>query len=243
MNPYEILGVNRQMSLDDIKQTFRKKAKQLHPDKGGDPEAFKRINEAYDKIEKERMQRQQRPPVNPFGHFHNNFQFNVQKQLNVSLEDIYFGCTKSVNGINVDIPKGMPPATPLKLPNSPITLHLNIENHRRFTRKGVDLYLTKTIQLVEALIGYKGMVEHFRSKHLKIKTPPGEILHESSEFRFKNWGMPNRTNNTYGDLIINFKIQLPSNFDENKHSSLMYIFDYKRKEETDLEYITLERKI
>lgn len=47
MNPYEILGVEKSASKDDIKRAFRKKAHQHHPDKGGDPEKFKEINAAY----------------------------------------------------------------------------------------------------------------------------------------------------------------------------------------------------
>lgn len=47
MNPYEILGVEKSASKDDIKSAFRKKAHEHHPDKGGDPEKFKEINAAY----------------------------------------------------------------------------------------------------------------------------------------------------------------------------------------------------
>lgn len=45
---YQILGVGREASADDIKQAFRKLAHQHHPDKaGGDSQRFKEINEAY----------------------------------------------------------------------------------------------------------------------------------------------------------------------------------------------------
>src|SRR6185295_1298845 len=45
---YEILGVSKSSSADEIKRAFRKKAHEHHPDKGnGNAEKFKEVNEAY----------------------------------------------------------------------------------------------------------------------------------------------------------------------------------------------------
>lgn len=44
---YKILGVPKNASEEDVKTAFRKKAHEHHPDKGGDAEKFKEINEAY----------------------------------------------------------------------------------------------------------------------------------------------------------------------------------------------------
>jgi molecular chaperone DnaJ len=47
---YEVLGINRNASEDEIKGAFRKLARQLHPDVNKEPDAeekFKEINEAY----------------------------------------------------------------------------------------------------------------------------------------------------------------------------------------------------
>lgn len=45
---YELLGVNKEATADELKKAHRKLALKLHPDKGGDPDKFKEINEAYD---------------------------------------------------------------------------------------------------------------------------------------------------------------------------------------------------
>lgn len=47
-NLYEILGVPRDASDDDIKKAFRKLAVKHHPDAGGDAETFKKMSQAYD---------------------------------------------------------------------------------------------------------------------------------------------------------------------------------------------------
>ncbi len=47
-NYYDILGVDKKASKDEIKKAFRSLAHKYHPDKkGGDAEKFKEVNEAY----------------------------------------------------------------------------------------------------------------------------------------------------------------------------------------------------
>jgi DnaJ family protein A protein 2 len=52
MNSYEILGLDKTASDEDIKKAYKKLARQHHPDKGGDQEKFKEISNAYSNIMK-----------------------------------------------------------------------------------------------------------------------------------------------------------------------------------------------
>lgn len=48
MTPWETLGVSKGASQDEIKRAWRRIALQFHPDRGGDPDAFKRALLAYE---------------------------------------------------------------------------------------------------------------------------------------------------------------------------------------------------
>lgn len=54
MDPYSVLGVSRDASMDEVKKAYRKKARENHPDLNpDDPKAEERmnqVNEAYDRI-------------------------------------------------------------------------------------------------------------------------------------------------------------------------------------------------
>lgn len=62
---YEVLGVGKSASADEIKKAFRRKAIEYHPDKqGGDEAKFKEVNEAYEVLKDDRK----RQRYDQFGH-------------------------------------------------------------------------------------------------------------------------------------------------------------------------------
>ncbi|HWH16642.1 MAG TPA: DnaJ domain-containing protein, partial [Candidatus Paceibacterota bacterium] len=57
-NYYDILGVDKKASKEEVKKAFRKLAQKHHPDKGGDEAKFKEITEAYSVLSDEKKRRE-----------------------------------------------------------------------------------------------------------------------------------------------------------------------------------------
>lgn len=116
---YEVLGVDKNATADEIKKSYRKLAKEHHPDKGGDETLFKEISEAYEIL----SDSTKRSRYDQFGHndnmgnhddmfsgFQDMFgQFFRQRQraervgenmtltVKLTLEEIYGGVKKKYN--------------------------------------------------------------------------------------------------------------------------------------------------
>jgi DnaJ-class molecular chaperone len=125
-NYYDVLGVNKNASQDDIKKAYRNLSKKYHPDRnGGDESKFKELNEAYDILGDESKRKQYDNP-NPFSGFGSNgsgftwswnshnsrpMPQNIEVHIEISLTEAYYGCNRNIRvgskNFNIDIPKGV----------------------------------------------------------------------------------------------------------------------------------------
>jgi len=58
MNPYQILEIETNATNSDIKKAYRKLVMKHHPDKGGDPEKFKELSQAYETLSNSQKRQQ-----------------------------------------------------------------------------------------------------------------------------------------------------------------------------------------
>src|SRR3990167_9419570 len=106
---YNVLGVDKRASQDDIKKAFRKLAHKYHPDKGGTDEArFKEITEAYSVLSDDKKRREYdaygqafvggapRGGGQGFGGFSAQDFGDIFIDLEVSFKDAAFGTTRTV---------------------------------------------------------------------------------------------------------------------------------------------------
>lgn len=124
---YEVLGIKRDASQDEIKKAYRKLASRTHPDKGGDTAAFQEIQKAYDVLSDDQKkahydQYGDQPQGgfgsgyadpgyrghDPFSRFHHHFSHHFQERheqtgqtmathVDITLEDVASGVKKTID--------------------------------------------------------------------------------------------------------------------------------------------------
>ena len=107
MDYYKVLGVPESSSQDDIKKAYRKLSLKHHPDRGGDAEQFKKINEAYSILgdkEKRRMYKMRND--NPFSQMGGG----VPGDMDPIFRMFFGGGFPGVPGMPGGMPGGMPQA-------------------------------------------------------------------------------------------------------------------------------------
>lgn len=140
MDYYNILGVAKDATGDEIKKAYRKLASQYHPDKGGDTKKFQEIQTAYDTLSNpEKRSQYDNPHQNfrgpggmppgfddmfsqVFGNGFGDFfvrrpqavrNKNINLQTNISLEDAFNGKELITN---LQLPSGRDQMLEIKIP-------------------------------------------------------------------------------------------------------------------------------
>lgn len=86
---------------------------------------------------------------------------------------------------------------------------VRVEPHRRFIRKGDNLYYRHTISLAEALLGFTASIEHLDGHNVTLQrsgvTQPNQVV------EYLNEGMPKHDfPSEFGTLFVDHQVYLPS---------------------------------
>jgi curved DNA-binding protein len=261
MNYYETLNVSKDASHDEIKKSYRKLVKEHHPDKtGGDDTKFKQISEAYEILgDPDRRKKHDSIYGRSFnindawqdifnrydfaGAFDQSFGdevrgFDVRVSINITIEESYEGTRRYIDvgtgGFNINIPKGIPNGTKLKIKEKgqhhpinkgarpgDIILTVNVMQDIDLIVNGSDIYVDLQLDWIDMLLG--GEFEVKTKVHtVKIKVPLGS--HDSKMLRVVGKGMPIYNANGYGNLMVKLRT-LPINLTESQIELLKKIKD------------------
>ena len=250
-NFYDVLGVKKNASQDEIKKAYRELCKKYHPDKhGGDDTKIKEVNEAYATIgdPEKRKQYDAQSTMGEFGGFSGfggfNFNFHqmasdIQIAITISLEDAYFGCKHPVN-INgkiyaIDVPKGITNGKMLKiegLGNAGYNMYGKMSKGDLIVKVNVQntdkLYLNQN-GLLEMVCGVDWIDAILGSeievkvfdRMVKVRVP--KYTQNGGYTMVGNQGFHKYNSDECGTLKVNFIIRMPKSLTDEQLSNLKKI--------------------
>lgn len=189
---------------------------QTHPDKGGDTEQFKKLNEAYETLSDQSKRSMydrfgkggpsratpssSEFPSDLFGSF-GGFSIPLMYTIEISLEDLFKGraLNVEVNGqdLTINIEAGMYDGIKLQGQvmdqrgvTRDIIFVIQEKEHPTYKRLNADLYMELSLSLKDALLGFERPLQHLDGSTFVIKSPENEISSPNEVLVLDNLGMP-----------------------------------------------------
>lgn len=194
MDYYNILGLQRGASQEDIKKAYRSMAMKHHPDRGGDEKKFKEISQAYDILSNPEKKRMVDSGIDPNAQQHSGFQQGPF--------EFHFG--------------GMPPGM------EDIFGHFGFGNFKR-PQRNKTFSINVKISLEEVITGKQVDAEiglpHGEKKLINISIPAG--VADGQNIRYQGMGDNTYKDSPAGDLIVNIFVSHHPKF-TRENDNLIY---------------------
>lgn len=110
--------------------------------------------------------------------------------------------------------------------NGDLYVYVDVQPHPRFTRDGSNLYMSLTVDMMDAALGASIDIETFEGDHeLKIKggTQPGDLL------RVKGMGLPSRGGGRKGDIVVTVEVEVPKKLNGEQKKLLEKVRESRRE--------------
>ncbi len=211
-NYYEILGVNRKSSLQEIKLSYRKLAKKYHPDANKEPGAeimFKDINEAYDVLTTDEKRRKYDRQVSKLGYGMTdsdgsllNVRYEIKSGVN-ALNDML----NTILGFRKDEAKNFG-----DIYNGP---QEQKKQSKQKPKRGTDVITSIEATLEEGFYGAEKrlLIKGFSKSTISVNIPVG--IKNGDKIRLAALGNAGKYGGKNGDLIIHVKLLAHDEFKLN----------------------------
>lgn len=156
-----------------------------------------------------------------------NCDYNVEKKYEDEI--IYVECFQGIDdGEIIEVKqKGNKIIYNEKIELSDIKVKIKLKKHKIFERRGIDLYYTKNISLLESLIGFNFNIHHLNNNIYNINND-NKIIKPNENKVIKGLGIKRK--DYVGSLIINFNIIFPDYLYNEQKIYLKKVFEYSNKE-------------
>jgi DnaJ-class molecular chaperone len=235
-NYYQILGIEKTATADDIKRAFRRLASQHHPDKGGDTIKFQEIQEAYGVLGDETKRSEYDNPRPQFSGFpgggfnmHDMFgqmfgqppqrRNHVRMTIWVSLQDVVHGGSRAVNvsttagtsTVAIEVPQGIDDGDQVQYGGvapggMDLVVQFRIQPNAQWRREGLNLHTEHRISIWDMILGSDVEVQNLLGHNLVVRVPAG--TQPGTVMRLRGHGIQDR-HGQKGDLMIRMQAQIP----------------------------------
>ena len=177
------LGLPRDAGIDEIKRAYRKLSLKHHPDRGGDRDAFEKIQTAYEYLSK-------------------NITTHESKTIKITLEEAYFGIKVRIGDRSLSVPAGIRTGTKIKCGD--VIYRIEIKRHSVFKRANDDLLVSLGVDARDVLNRNSYTFVNINGEVIDI---PLTIKTSNDIIPIIGKGMPNPETHRFGDLLISFIIK------------------------------------
>ncbi len=189
MDPYQILGLNRNASEAEIKQAYRRLASKHHPDKGGDTKRFQEIQSAYEQVMSGQAGSQRQFHWGSSGPDFQDFQDILRRNFQ-DFDNVHPGHVRN--------------------PDVTVRVSATLEEANQGFTRNIQFLLPRQGQRNKTIDFPPGSFHGIRIRYAGdggqlIPGPPGDLYCELEVQPHKFWRADFRTQDIEGDLIISLK--------------------------------------
>src|SRR5439155_1660312 len=227
---YDMLGVKKGASADEIKKAYRKLASQYHPDKNpGDTSAeerFKEVQNAYDVLSDPDERKQydtfgadgRRPGRGPGSEPCPRCRGNGTVVEKPCRNCKGTGRDVRTKTYTVKVPAGVKDGTRIRLkgkgevgasggPAGDLFVVTRVQPSKLFQRRGADLVVDVPVTYAEAALGATVEVPTPYGDRVSLKVPAG--TQDGRQLRIRGHGAPKLKGGGKGDLIARLRVTVP----------------------------------